>query len=284
MPIRNLRNIFEPKHIAVIGGSREERSVGHTVIANLIDAKFPGEIYAVNPKYKTVDKYRCFSSVEELPEPVDLAVVCTPAATVPSIVRDCGEAGIRGLVILSAGFRESGAEGEKLEQEIQREARKFDRMRIVGPNCLGVMAPHAGLNASFAAGSPPKGHVAFISQSGALCTAVLDWAIQENIGFSYFVSVGNMLDVGIGDLIDFFAVDRWTESIIMYVESISNPREFMSAARAFARKKPIIAYKAGRFRAVRAGRRVAYWRDGGCRYRLSGRFQSSGDRPRVRNE
>jgi acetyltransferase len=166
---------------------------------------------------------------------------------VPQIVRECGQAGILGVVVLSAGFRESGPEGESLEQAVQQEARQIDGMRIVGPNCLGIMAPHVALNASFASGMPAKGHIAFLSQSGALCTAVLDWALQEQVGFSHFVSVGNMLDVGIGDLIDYFATDRWTESIILYVESVTEAREFMSAARAFARKKPIIAYKAGRF-------------------------------------
>jgi acetyltransferase len=201
----------------------------------------------VNPKYRKIGDTPCFHSVSELPEPVDLAVVCTPAATVPQIVRECGEAGILGLVILSAGFRELGDAGLELQDAVRREMQAFDGMRIVGPNCLGVIAPHAALNASFAAGMPTRGHLAFISQSGALCTSVLDWALQEHVGFSNFVSVGNMLDVSIGDLIDYFAMDSSTEAIIMYVESITEAREFMSAARAFARKRPIIAYKAGRF-------------------------------------
>ncbi len=149
--------------------------------------------------------------------------------------------------MISAGFRETGKEGLALEEQIRQAAKAFDGMRIVGPNCLGLMAPHVSLNASFASDMPPKGHVAFISQSGALCTSVLDWALGENVGFSYFVSVGNMLDVGMADLIDFFSTDRWTESIILYVESITEARQFMSAARAFTRRKPIIAYKAGRF-------------------------------------
>ena len=151
------------------------------------------------------------------------------------------------MVIISAGFREIGAEGRKLEQQVLEEQRKFDGMRILGPNCLGIIVPGINLNASFAAATPNKGHIGFISQSGALCTSVLDWAIDEGIGFSYFVSVGNMLDVSMGDLIDYFGSATETRSIILYIESISEAREFMSAARAFARTKPIVAYKAGRF-------------------------------------
>lgn len=247
MPVRNLVKIFQPRHVAVIGGSPTPGSLGQSVLQNLWDAEFPGPVYPVNPKYTEVEGQPCFANVSELSQTPDLAVICTPADVVPQIVRDCGEAGIMGLVILTSGFRESGPEGEALEAAIRREAESFDGMRIIGPHSLGIIAPHAALNASFATGMPAKGHIAFISQSGALCTSVLDWALQENIGFSQFVSVGNMLDVSIGDLIDYFAMDVWTESIILYVESITEAREFMSAARAFARKKPIIAYKAGRF-------------------------------------
>ncbi len=247
MPVRNLQKVFQPQSVAVVGASGKAASVGAMVLKNLSDGGFSGPIYAVNPKHKRIGARECFVSVGQLPAAVDLAVVCTPAATVPGIVRECGAAGILGVVILSAGFRESGPEGAALEQAVREAAAEFDGLRIVGPNCLGVMAPHAKLNASFANGTTAAGQVAFISQSGALCTAVLDWALQENIGFSHFVSVGNMIDVTIGDLIDYFATDRWTESIILYVESITEAREFMSAARAFARRKPIIAYKAGRF-------------------------------------
>ncbi len=210
-------------------------------------AGFRGGVFPVNPKYNDINGTLCFSSISELPPGVDLAVICTPAATVPGIVRECGEAGILGLVILSAGFRETGEVGMALEASVRESAKGFAGMRIVGPNCLGIISPHISLNASFASDSPPKGHVAFISQSGALCTSILDWAIQEHVGFSQFVSVGNMLDVGVADLIDYFALDKWTDSIILYVESINEARGFMSAARAFARRKPIIAYKAGRF-------------------------------------
>ncbi|MFO0915846.1 MAG: bifunctional acetate--CoA ligase family protein/GNAT family N-acetyltransferase [Pirellulales bacterium] len=249
MPIENLNKIFAPQSVAVIGASRQTATVGQTVLRNLATGGLQGRVYAVNPKYGDIEGIPCFPTVNELPELVDLAVICTPARTVPDLIRQCGERGIRGLVILSAGFREAGSDGELLETAVREAMSCFPGMRIVGPNCLGVIAPHVGLNASFADGTPPKGHVAFISQSGALCTSVLDWAQLENIGFSYFVSVGNMLDVGVADLIDYFALDRWTESIILYVESITEAREFMSAARAFTRRKPIIAYKAGRFAA-----------------------------------
>lgn len=247
MPIRNLDKIFRPQSVAVVGASRRQRSVGATVLSNLIDGGFQGELHPVNPKYGSIHDRKCVPNVASISTPVDLAVICTPARTVPDIVRECGEAGILGLVILSAGFRESGEGGVQLEQQVRRQAQQFPGMRIVGPNCLGVMAPHAGLNASFATDMPPQGNLAFISQSGALCTSVLDWSLQEQVGFSNFVSVGNMLDVGIADLIDYFAMDQWTDSIILYVESITEARQFMSAARAFARQKPIIAYKAGRF-------------------------------------
>ena len=247
MPIHHLEKIFHPRSVAVIGASSRPESVGHTVLRNLLDGGFVGDVYPVNPKYKAIDDAACYGDVAALPTAPDLAVICTPARTVPEIVRQCGECGVFGLVILSAGFRETGEAGKLLEQAVQDEAREFPGLRIVGPNCLGVMVPHIRLNASFAMDIPPPGNVAFISQSGALCTSMLDWALQDNVGFSQFVSVGNMLDVGIADLIDYFAVDQWTESIILYVESITEARQFMSAARAFAKNKPIIAYKAGRF-------------------------------------
>ncbi len=247
MAIRNLGRIFEPNSVAVVGASDKPTSVGHTVLENLQAAGFPGEIYPVNPKYETIGKRKCYASVFELPSPPDLGVICTPSRTVSTVVKQCGEAGVLGLVILSAGFRESGDSGRKLEDELRRQAQEFEGMRIVGPNCLGLMVPRTSLNASFANATPLPGRVAFISQSGALCTSVLDWALKERVGFSNFVSVGNMMDVTIADLIDYFASDEYTDSIILYVESITEAREFMSAARAFARTKPIIAYKAGRF-------------------------------------
>jgi len=245
--IRNLDKIFEPHRIAVIGASDTPTSVGYTVLRNLVGSGFRGVVYPVNPRREAIQGIQAYKDIPSLPHAPDLAVICTPATSVPAIVRQCGEAGTRGLVIISAGFREIGAEGRKLEELIRQEQRKFDGMRILGPNCLGLMVPAINLNASFAAATPPKGHIGFISQSGALCTSVLDWALDEGIGVSYFVSVGNMLDVSMGDLIDYFGTATETRSIILYIESISEAREFMSAARAFARTKPIVAFKAGRF-------------------------------------
>jgi len=245
--IRNLDKIFHPRRVTVIGASDTRTSVGYTVLRNLVGSGFRGVVYPVNPKHESVQGIQAYPDVASLPHAPDLAVVCTPGHTVPGIIRDCGEAGTRGIVVISAGFREAGEEGRALERQVLEEQRKFDGMRILGPNCLGIIVPGLNLNASFAAATPPKGHIGFISQSGALCTSVLDWAIDEDIGFSYFVSVGNVLDVTMGDLIDYFGSKTETQSIILYIESISEAREFMSAARAFARTKPIVAYKAGRF-------------------------------------
>lgn len=249
MPIRNLSKIFHPRRIALIGATNRPLSVGQTVLKNLTDNGFEGEVYPVNPRYEELSGYRCYPDVTQLPKPADLAIICTPAATVPALVEQCGESGIRGVVILSAGFGETGSEGKALEQQLLQIARQFSGMRILGPNCLGFMSPYARLNASFAADMPLPGNIAFISQSGALCTSVLDWALQARVGFSHFVSVGNMAEVGIADLIDYFALDPHTTAIILYVESITEARQFMSAARAFTQRKPIIAYKAGRFTA-----------------------------------
>ena len=247
MSIQNLDKIFDPHRVAVIGASDTPTSVGYTVLRNLIGSGFRGVVYPVNPKRESIQGIQAYKDIPSLPHAPDLAVICTPAKTVPDLIRQCGEVGTRGVVIISAGFREIGAEGRELERLVLEEKNKFDGMRIMGPNCLGIIVPGINLNASFAASSPKKGHVGFISQSGALCTSVLDWAIDEGIGFSYFVSVGNMLDVTMGDLMDYFGSATETQSIILYIESISEAREFMSAARAFARTKPIVAYKAGRF-------------------------------------
>jgi acetyltransferase len=247
MAIRNLHKIFRPKSIAVVGASEKPLAVGHVVLKNLIESGFSGPIYPINPKHEQLLNLPVFPNVGALPECPDLAVICTPAATVPDVVRQCGEAGIRGIIIISAGFREVGPEGAALEEAVKAEAARFEGLRIVGPNCVGVLAPHAKMNASFAHGFPKRGHVAFLSQSGALCTSVLDWALEGGMGFSHFVSIGNAIDVGMGDLIDYFANDGLTDAIILYAESVTDAREFLSAARAFTRRKPIIAYKAGRF-------------------------------------
>ncbi len=247
MDIHNLDGIFKPKRIAVIGVTRNPKSVGGTVLRNLIGAGFRGVVYPVNPSCEAVLGISCFPDVRSLPKTPDLAVVCTPASQVPEVVRECGEAGIMGIIIISAGFKEIGPDGLELERRVKKEASAFKDMRIIGPNCLGIVVPGLNLNATFANAVPKSGHVAFISQSGALGTSILDWAQGEKIGFSYFVSIGNSVDVDFADLIDYFGEDESTESIILYIESIKNARKFMTAARAFARTKPIVAFKAGRF-------------------------------------
>ena len=247
MGVRSLDRIFRPQRIALVGASPNPKSVAGTVLRNLVGSGYTGVVYPVSPAHESVLGVQCWPDLAALPRTPDLAVVCSPAAQVPGVVRACGEAGIRGLWIVSAGFRETGPEGRALEERVLAEARRFDGLRLVGPNCLGFIAPAQGLNVTFAHGMPKAGSVAFISQSGALCTAVLDWALDQGIGFSYFVSIGNMLDVDFGDLIDYFGEDEQTRAILLYIESLTDARKFLSAARAFARSKPIVAYKAGRF-------------------------------------
>lgn len=247
MNIHNLDSIFNPQRIALIGVTTNPNSVSGKVLINLVSGGFRGVVYPVNPENEAVMGIPCYPGVNSLPRIPDLAVICTPAEKVPGIVKECGEFGIRGIIIMSAGFRETGEEGRRMEDLIAAGIRNFDGMRVIGPNCLGIIVPSLKLNASFAAGMPGTGNIAFISQSGALCTSVLDWAMEGKIGFSQFVSIGNSLDVEFGDLIDYFGEDENTHCIILYIESIQNPRKFMTAARAFARKKPIIVYKAGRF-------------------------------------
>ncbi|HPZ84507.1 MAG TPA: CoA-binding protein, partial [Thermogutta sp.] len=186
MSIENLNKIFNPYRVAVIGASDTPTSVGYTVLKNLVGSGFRGVVYPVNPKREAVQGIHAYKDVASLPHAPDLAVICTPARTVPGLVHELGEVGTRGIVIISAGFREIGDEGKRLEAQILEEQAKYPGMRIIGPNCLGIIVPGISLNASFAAATPPKGHIGFISQSGALCTSVLDWAIDQGIGFSYF--------------------------------------------------------------------------------------------------
>jgi len=247
MNIHKLNPVFNPQRIALIGVSTNPNSVSGKVLINLVSGGFRGVVYPINPECEAVMGIPCIPSVSSCPKVPDLAIICTPAEKVPEVIGECGAAGIRGIIILSAGFRETGETGKQLEEEVKQVIRKYDGMRVIGPNCLGIIVPSLKLNASFAAAMPAPGHIAFISQSGALCTSVLDWALEGKIGFSQFVSIGNSLDVEFGDLIDYFGEDENTRCIILYIESIGNPRKFMTAARAFARRKPIIVYKAGRF-------------------------------------
>ncbi len=217
------------------------------MLENLQRAGAGKEIYPINPKYESLLGIAAYPSIGAVKSMADLAVIATPAETVPGLVRECGAAGVLGMIILSAGFSEVGPRGKELESALARASAEFPNMRIIGPNCLGVMVPGSHLNASFAAGMAKPGRVAFISQSGALCTSILDWSLSVGIGFSYFVSIGNAFNVKVGDLIDYLAEDPTTDSIVLYLESIHEARRFMSAARAFTRTKPIVVYKAGRF-------------------------------------
>ncbi|TCJ16012.1 GNAT family N-acetyltransferase [Rubrobacter taiwanensis] len=241
--------IFGPGTVAVIGASDAPGSVGNTLVRNLIEGSFGGVVYPVNPRRKSVMGIRAYPAVGEVPEPVDLAVIATPAPTVPGVVRQCVDAGVKGAIVISAGFRETGSEGAELEERVLEEARRGG-MRLIGPNCLGVMRPHTGFNATFAQAMALPGSVGFISQSGALLTSILDWSLQENVGFSYFVSIGSMLDVGWGDLIYYLGDDPRTKSIVLYMESVGDVRSFLSAAREVALSKPIIVIKAGRTEAA----------------------------------
>ncbi|HXE91539.1 MAG TPA: bifunctional acetate--CoA ligase family protein/GNAT family N-acetyltransferase [Terriglobales bacterium] len=237
--------IFAPRSVAVIGATERAGSVGRSILWNLLSSPFGGTVFPVNPARASVLGIKAYPAIGAVPEKVDLAVVVTPAVTVPGVIGECVAAGVRGAIIISAGFKEIGEKGVELERQVLEQARR-GRLRIIGPNCLGLMSPYSGLNATFAHSMARPGKVAFISQSGALCTAILDWSLKEMVGFSAFVSVGSMLDVGWGDLIYYLGDDVRTESIVLYMESIGDARAFLSAAREVALSKPIIVIKAGR--------------------------------------
>lgn len=237
--------IFAPKTVAVIGASEKPGSVGRNLLWNLITNPFGGTVFPINPQHSSILGIKAYSTIFDVPEKIDLAVIATPASTVPKIIADGVDAGIKGAIIISAGFKEVGEKGLALEQEILQQAHR-GKIKIIGPNCLGVMNPISGLNATFASKMALPGTVGFISQSGALCTSVLDWSLQENVGFSAFISIGSMLDIGWGDLIYYLGDDPHTKSIVIYMESIGDARSFLSAAREVALTKPIIVIKAGR--------------------------------------
>jgi acetyltransferase len=241
----SLNAIFSPKNVAVIGATESIGTVGRTLLWNIMSSPFGGAVFPVNPKRSSVLGIKAYPSITAVPEKVDLAVIVTPAPVIPGIIKECVSVGIKGAIVISAGFKETGPAGAELERQIMVEARKGN-MRIIGPNCLGVMNPLSGLNATFATTIARPGSVGFISQSGALCTAVLDWSLKESVGFSSFVSVGSMIDVGWGDLIYYLGDDPRTNSIVIYMETIGDARAFMSAAREVALTKPIIVIKPGR--------------------------------------
>ena len=243
-----LDSIFNPANVALVGATEREGSVGRAVLDNL-KAAFPGKIYPVNPKSPQILGLPAYTAIGKVPDKVELAVIVTPATTVPGIIQDCISSGVKAAVVISAGFKEHGEEGKRLERQISDLLRTSD-LRLIGPNCLGVMNPLAGLNATFAQTIARPGNVAFLSQSGALLTAILDWSLTEKVGFSAFVSAGSMLDVSWGDMIDYFGSDPNTKSILIYMESIGDARSFLSAAREVALAKPIIVLKTGRSEAA----------------------------------
>ncbi len=247
--MQTLRPLLSPRSIAIVGASDTPGKVGTSIVRNLFEHRFTGSVYPVNVKHKMVAGQRAYASLENLPEPVELAVLCTPAATIPPLIEQCGSLKIPAALIITAGFREAGIEGIELQRQLDTARSKYPSLRILGPNCLGLIHPESRMSASFARGLPQTGSLAFLSQSGALCTAFLDWSIREGVGFSNFVSLGNQLDVGFADLLDYLAEDEATSAAILYIESITKPQEFIAAARKFTAVKPLIAYKAGRFAA-----------------------------------
>jgi acetyltransferase len=245
MSVRNLDKMFKPQSVALIGATPRPGSVGAVVARNLCRAGFAGELMLVNPHRRTIDGLTVHPDIASLPRAPDLAVIVTPPDTVSSLIGELGEHGTRAAVVITAGFSELGAQGRMLQQAAL-EAAKPHLLRIVGPNCVGIMVPRLGLDATFSHLTAPPGDIAFLSQSGAMITAMLDWAVPRGIGFSHVVSLGDMADVDFGDMLDYLAADPDTRAILLYVEGITHGRKFMSAARAAARLKPVLVLKAGR--------------------------------------
>lgn len=243
-----LSPLFSPKSVAVIGASSRIDSVGEIVYKNMLGSGFQGRLYAVNPNHNEIQGQRAYASIEQIDESVDLAVIITRAATVPDIIESCGKRGVRFALVLSAGFREIGPQGVALERAVIENAQRYN-MRLIGPNCLGILCPRVGLNATFSKGGAKAGGLALVSQSGAFCTAIMDWARPNDIGFSSIISMGTAAGMDFGEILDYLASDLHTESILLYIEGVQRARGFMSALRAAARIKPIFVVKAGRHEA-----------------------------------
>ncbi len=246
MSVRNLEALFQPRSVALIGASDRPNSVGAVVLHNLKAGGFKGPLWPVNPNHACVDGAQAWPDVASLPGTPDLAVICTPAASVPAIVAELGRRGTRAAIVMSAGLRQPSEEGAQTLESAMLQASHPHLLRIAGPNCLGILVPGIGLNASFAPGNALPGNIAFVTQSGALATAMLDWANGRGIGFSHFISLGDVADVDFGDVLDYLGSDPGTRAILMYMESVTSARKFMSAARAAARNKPVIVVKGGR--------------------------------------
>jgi acetyltransferase len=240
-----LDRLFSPKSVALFGASEQSLSVGSLVYENLLTGGFRGTLHAINPKYKKLRGRECYASIAQVHDPIDLALIATPAATVPQILEQCGQHGVRAAVIYSAGFGETAGEGAHLAKQIREQANRY-HIRLLGPNCLGLVRPQSAFNATFSKNTAHPGSLALVSQSGALCTAILDWSAPRNIGFSTVVSLGSAIDIDFGDILDYLALDPQTKSILLYIEGIHNARLFMSGLRVAARLKPVVVLKAGR--------------------------------------
>ncbi|HXY12755.1 MAG TPA: CoA-binding protein, partial [Thermoplasmata archaeon] len=250
-----LDEIFNPSSVAVIGASNKVGKVGTYLFRNILEAGFKGVVYPVNPSSKSVSGVRCYPSIEELPEAPDLGVVIVPAPTVGDVIDQLGKAGSRGAIIITAGFRELSEAGAALEEDVVRRAAKY-KMSIIGPNCFGVINtdPEVSLNSTFSANLPPRGNIAFVSQSGALCAGILAYGITERIGFSRFVSVGNRAGIDENDLLHSLGRDEATKVILLYLESLVDGRKFLETAREVTERKPVLVIKGGR---TPAGERAA---------------------------
>jgi len=243
--VENMKALFEPESIAVIGAAREEGKLGNIILRNLISSEFEGSLYPVNPKADEILGMKCYHSVSEVPDTVDLIVVVVPNRFVPAVVEEAGEKGVKAAIIISAGFKEIGLEGAELERKVGDLAKKYD-MRVLGPNCLGLINRHHNMNATFTRNYPIEGRIAVTSQSGAICTSILDWASRTNVGFSKFISVGNKVDIDEADLLDYLTQDEKTSVIGMYIEGTNRGVEFLNQASQTTKTKPILALKSGR--------------------------------------
>jgi acyl-CoA synthetase (NDP forming) len=239
-----LESLFAPQSVAVIGASANPEKLGHSVLANMVNNGYAGQVYPINPKESEILGHPCYGRVSDVPDPVDLAVVVVPSKAVPVVMEDCGTKGVGAAIIITAGFRETGTEGRQLERQVMEIAERHS-IRVVGPNVLGVIATSSNLNASFAAGMPAKGNISFMSQSGALCTGILDWAAANQLGFSSFVSLGNKADLNETDFLEAWSEDPDTTVIMAYLEGIVDGPRFMRVSRELTKQKPVIVIKSG---------------------------------------
>ncbi|MBP6682849.1 MAG: CoA-binding protein, partial [Halioglobus sp.] len=247
-----LHRVFEPQSVALVGASDSRVSVGGQILGQLLESDFQGELYPINPRHESIGGLRCYASVAAVKQSIDLVVIAIPAPAIATVMHECGASGVGAVIIIAAGFGETGSQGQQLQDEIVAIARSYN-IALIGPNCLGVIRPSVGLNASFARSKVAAGHVAMVAQSGAFCSALLDWGDAMGFGFSAVASLGAAADVDFGEVLDYLALDAHTRSILLYIEGVSDARAFLSGLRAAARVKPVIVVKAGRSeRGIRA--------------------------------